>query len=496
MQDDNLSKLREVTAILARMEESMANISSSHWNMRRDEDANLYVTFDDGEVVKFPTIPFRPYQLKVQKKLFNENVLRQLHSWPRRSGKEVTTFNLIISAAIEKPGLYMMVYPTNVRGRAVLWDGAILMPDGQSIKFIDMIPKRLLAKKPNDQEMKIKLVNGSVIWVVGSDLDVDKLRGTNPRGIVYSEFAFQDPRVFHIMLPVLRQNGGWMISQSTFDGQNHFYHLIKNNENDPLWYCRVESITTLLDEQGNRYITDEMIEEDRRAGMPEYLIQQEYYGNVVVNEETKYFAHAIKALYDDNRIVSGLIMPNSPAYAFYDIGMDDSTAIIIVQFKRVKDYLAPICVGYIENNNRDLRFYVTEIRQFAARYNLVVHSHYFPHDGQKRDFNTGKNSIDFMQEMGERAFIVPRPSSKINAIESMRRKLYITELYKENTVRLLDCLSNYSKEYDDKMGKYKERPVHDWSSHGVDAFQTLTIALDTGMITNNESYETIYYAQA
>ena len=98
-----------------------------------------------------------------------------------------------------------------------------------------------------------------------------------------------------------------------------------------------------------------------------------------------------------------------------------------------------------------------------------------------------------MREMGENAFIVPRPTSKENAIEAMRRKLYICVFNKENTPRLIDCLSNYSKEFDSKMGTYKNRPLHNWASHGVESFQTMTLALDGDMISDRP-YETVYYA--
>lgn len=484
--------LKEIRAKTTEVAQGLANLLSSRYVTRRDADANLIVTFEDGEVIQLPYIPFRTYQKEAAIKLFIQKVLRLLLERPRRSGKEVESWNMVIEGSIESPGLYMMVYPTNVRARAVLWDGAILMPDGQSVKFLHMIPHRLI-QNINNQEMKIKLVNGSVIWVVGSDIDPDKLRGTNPRGIVYSEFAFQDPRVFYVMLPALRQNGGWLIGQSTFDGMNHFYQLIENNKDDPLWYCRVDSITNLVDENGERYITDEMIDEDRRAGMPEYLIQQEYYGVVQINQETKYFAHAIRNLYDNNRIIPELIIPQANVYSAFDIGINDCTAIVLFQIRRVDNIVKPVVIAYLENNNRDLAFYVMEIRRLCARFNLPFRDHFLPHDGQKRDFNTGKNTIDFMQEMGESAFIVPRPSSKENAIEAMRRRLYHCDFNKENTLRLIDCLSNYSKEFDDKMGTYKNRPVHNWASHGVDAFQTMTLALDGDMISDR-FYDVVYYA--
>lgn len=480
-----LNELREIN-------EKGRQLLAAQYTWTRDKDANLYLAFKDGMEVKLPYIPFRPYQIDVAKKLFLEDIKRQLHEWPRRAGKEVVTWNLILQAAITAPGLYMMVYPTNVRARAVLWDGAILMPDGESVRFLDMIPKRLFSNL-NKQEMKITLANDSIIWIVGSDIDVNKLRGTNPRGIVYAEFAFQDPRVCYIMLPALRQNGGWMIGQSTFDGMNHFYQMIENNKDDPLWYCRVDSIETLIDENGNRYISDAMVEEDRRAGMPEYLIQQEYYGVVQINQETKYFAHEIKHIFENNKIIPQLFLPNAPVYTAWDLGINDACAISIFQLKRVDGYLKPVIIGYIEGNNRNLAHYIGEIRRFVVKYNLVLKEHYIPHDGQKRDFNTGKNTIDFLMEMGERGLIVPRPTDKKNAIESMRRKLYTTEFNKENTQRLIDCLSNYSKEFDDKMGTYKSKPIHDWSSHGVESYQTMCLALDGDMISDR-SYELVYYS--
>lgn len=482
--------LKQIRATAEDLLENITNAAISRFTTSRDDKGNLFLNFDDGHIERLPLIPFRPYQIEACLKLFVEKIKRHLYSRPRRSGKEYESWNFVIQGAAEEPGLYMMVYPTNVRARAVLWDGAILLPDGRSIKFLDMIPRRLILTV-NNQEMKIKLSNGSVIWVVGSDIDPDKLRGTNPRGIVYSEFAFQDPRVFFVMLPALRQNGGWLIGQSTFDGMNHFYQLIESNKTDPLWYCRVDSIVNLVDENGNRYITDDMIEEDRRAGMPEYLIQQEYYGVVEINQETKYFAHAIKTILTNDKLISDLFIPRVNVYAAYDIGINDCTAIVLFQVKRVDTHLKPIVIGYIESNNKDLPYYVVEIRRFCNRYNLPFKVHFVPHDGQKRDFNTGKNTIDFLRDMGEEGYIVPRPSSKENAIESMRQKLYLCEFNKENTTRLIDCLSNYSKEFDDKMGTYKNRPIHNWASHGVDAFQTMALALDGDMIVE-KAYDVVY----
>lgn len=468
--------------------------SLSTYDLTRDTKNNLHVKWADGYEVRIPMIDFRPYQIEARDVLVSGKSKRLLAQWPRRSGKEVTTWNIILDFAISDPGLYIMAYPTNVRARKILWEGAMLNKQtNQSIKFIEMIPKRLLASKPNNADMSIHLTNGSLIWVVGCDIDPDKLRGTNPRGIVFSELAFSDPSVLYNMMPVLRQNGGWMFGQSTYDGMNHFYWMLKKNKDDPLWYCKEESINTLVDEDGNPYITDEDVDEDRRAGMPEYLIQQEYYGNVQINEETKYFAIAINEVHKAERIIKNHYLPNKAVYAFYDIGVHDYTAITLAQFESRNGKLWPHVIGYIENNNRALAFYVDEIRRFCNARNLTFKMHFVPHDGANRNFNDGlKNTQDYLIEMGEMCNIVKRPSSHKVAIEAIRQKLYMTTFNEENTQRLIDCLSNYEKEFDDKMGKFKDSPKHDWSSHGVKSYQTLALALQCEMIAEI-SYDVVYY---
>lgn len=491
MKSAALKKANEIAERIVALADTM---QESHYDFEWDEDFNLYFKMKQGDTIKIPVIDLRIYQLLVQKVLFGGISKRILLSWPRRAGKEVVTWNIIVQAAITAPGMYIMTYPTNVRARKILWQGAALIK-GESVRFLDMIPKELLSRKPNDAEMTVEMVNGSLIWIVGCDIDPGKLRGTNPRGIVFSELAFSDPRVLYTMMPVLRQNGGWLIGQSTYDGMNHFWHMLKNNKDDPNWFCREESILTLLDENGKPYITEEDVNEDRAAGMPEYLIQQEYYGNVQINEETKYFAIAINKVYETERIIPGMFLPGHRVYPFFDIGVDDCTSITLAQFKSNGGGLVPHIIGYMENNNRDLTFYVNEVRSFCARYNLPVGDFYVPHDGKNRNWNDKlKNTLDYLREMGIIGHFVERPSSHRVAIEAIRQWLYRTLFNKENTQRLIDCLSSYEKEYDDKMGKFKDNPVHDWSSHGVKSYQTMVLALDANMIVE-KVYDVLYLNQ-
>jgi hypothetical protein len=75
----------------------------------------------------------------------------------------------------------------------------------------------------------------------------------------------------------------------------------------------------------------------------------------------------------------------------------------------------------------------------------------------------------------------------------MRKLLFNSKFNKEYSHRLVDCLANYSKVYDEKNNIYRNAPLHNWCSHGVDAFQTMTIALEAGLI-NTGSIEPFYYS--
>ena len=479
--------LRALESELKKLTELADQQDSSDFYCERDNDGNLEVQFYDQTVEKLPVLKLRPYQLAVQKALFTEGISRFFLVRPRRAGKEVESWNMIIQGAIEAPGLYMMIYPTNVRARIVLWEGSIILDDGSALKFLEMIPKRLVSGI-NNQDMSVKLINGSIIRVIGSDIDPDKLRGVNVRGCVFSEYAFSDPRVLHILMPVFRQNRGWFILQTTFNGMNHAYRFMLDIKNNPDWYCRVDSVESLVDEEGQRYVTDAMIEDDRRSGMPEFMIQQEYYSIVQLNLETLYFANEMNVIQSENRIVPGLVLPNKRVRAFMDIGIRDPASIILAQMDNQQK---PHIIAYMENNNKMFEYYIRWAESVCVKHGLTLDSIYSPHDGTKREFGSGKNIVDFGQDLGYRVYIVPRPVSKFNAIQSMRRMLYRTYFNKDTTQRLIDCISNYSKEYDAKAGTFKDEPNHNWASHGVDGYQTMTLAIDGNML-NERSADVVY----
>lgn len=213
-------------------------------------------------------IPFnftpRPYQVK----LYNciaDGYKRAVTCWHRRAGKDKTMVNIIAKEALKRVGSYYYFFPSYKQGRKILWDGM----DRDGFPFAGHIPKEV-REKTNDQEMRIKLKNGSIIQIVGTD-DIDAIVGSNPVGCVFSEYALQKPQAWEFIRPIMAENNGWAIFNSTPRGLNHFHEIYQTALREDDWFSELLTI------EDTGILTEADIQKERDEGMSENLIQQEYY---------------------------------------------------------------------------------------------------------------------------------------------------------------------------------------------------------------------------
>lgn len=215
------------------------------------------------------TIPhqFKPrdYQMPLLRAL-DSGIKRAVIVWHRRSGKDKTCFNYMIKKAFERKGTYFYLLPTARQAKKVIWDNI----DNDGFKMLDHIPKELTTNV-NSVEMKVTLKNGSIIQLIAAD-EFDKSGvGTNPVGVVFSEYSINRPEVWDFVRPILKVNGGWAIFNFTPRGTNHAHKILQIARNEPDWFSEVLTI------DDTHILTEEDMEKERREGMSEDLIEQEYY---------------------------------------------------------------------------------------------------------------------------------------------------------------------------------------------------------------------------
>lgn len=106
----------------------------------------------------------RPYQEEIWDAIENKGYRKVLAILPRRAGKDITAWNLAIRQCLKKICIVYYALPTYSQGRKAIFDAISI----DSTKFIDFIPKSLI-HSINQQEMKLRFVNGSILQVIGAD---------------------------------------------------------------------------------------------------------------------------------------------------------------------------------------------------------------------------------------------------------------------------------------------------------------------------------------
>lgn len=241
----------------------------------------------------------RDYQLPFLS-AWDSGVKRMVIVWHRRSGKDLTVFSNLPKHMLERVGAYYYISPTYAQGKKIIWDGM----DNEGVRILDRIPKEIIKRK-NDSELKIELINGSFVQVIGSD-NVDSLVGTNPIGCIFTEYSLQNSQAWDYLRPILAQNGGWAIFVFTPRGMNHGYKILQQAQNNSEWFSQILTV----DDTGA--VSDDVLDQEQKE-MPIDLFEQEYYVKFLEGAGA-YFKGIERNIY------KGTVSHNPNAY--YQLGVD------------------------------------------------------------------------------------------------------------------------------------------------------------------------------
>jgi hypothetical protein len=182
--------------------------------------------------------------------------------------------------------------------------------------------------------------------------------------------------------------------------------------------------------------------------------------------EGAYFSRQMTRMRKEKRICR-LPVLDAPVYTTWDLGLNDSTAITFWQDVGHERR----AIDYYENNGESWGHYAGVLISRGYTYSR----HYMPHDAAHRQQDV--NKVQSRKEKAEEAGINPidvvsrimLEKDGIDASRAFFPNVYIDE---ERCARLIQCLDNYRKEWDDKLGVYKDHARHDEFSHGYKSFET------------------------
>jgi phage terminase large subunit len=401
-------------------------------------------------------------------------------AWHRRAGKDDICLHWAAVSAFQRVGGYWHMLPMASQARKAIWD-AVNPRTGQ--RRIDEAFPLALRASTREQDMFIRFVNGSTWQVVGSD-NYNALVGSPPVGVVFSEYALADPSSWAFLRPILAENGGWALFISTPRGRNHFARLVDLARSDDNWFGQVLSV------KDTGAIGADVIERERRELVAERgekeaeaIIAQEYYCDFDAAIPGSYYGALMGRASAEGRIGPFPFVPGMPVGTAFDLGHGDST---VVWFFQQLPSGAVRLIDVLEGSGVGIDWYAQRIVGRPYRYA----DHIWPHDGGHGNIRDveGTSLKSNAKRLGIHPVrILERDPTVDMGINAVRMLLPICEfntqplpLEGENQeqatarmTRALDALRQYRRVWDEKLQKFKDAPLHDWTSHTADSFRYL-----------------------
>lgn len=382
----------------------------------------------------------------------------------RRFGKTIFAICEIIDKALrcdKRNPSYAYIAPTYGAAERIAW--AALKEYTRQIPGVETNEQKLRVtfERP-DRGDKITII------LLGAE-NPHTVRGIYLDGVVLDEFGVMDPAIWYaVVRPALSDRLGWALFLGTPCGRNHFFDVYEHAAKDPTnWFRAIfkASETDVLPPSELK---------EARASMSEEMYNQEFECDFSAALVGAYYGKYMKKAKDEGRITT---VPHDKALlvdTFWDLGVSDTTAIWFIQQvgKEIR------CIDYLEDSGVGIDSYVGSLREKQIKLGYKYGEHVLPHDANSRDIGTGKTRVQAMNEYAGdglgRTRVLERTLVK-DGIDAARMLLDRCWFDAVKCSRGIEALDNYKQKWDEKNKIYSTQPLHDWASHGADAFRTFAM---------------------
>lgn len=233
------------------------------------------------------------------------------------------------------------------------------------------------------------------------------------------------------------------------------------------YFEKVEAINKVVLKPGQRawYVkkAETLMQEMKREypSTPEEAFEQAIDGAVLGMQMAK--------LRKDGRLTSVPLMPAIPVNTFWDLGQGDKTAIWLHQRVNLQNRF----VRYTEASGQGMGFFWSWLQRYQQDNNVVWGRHYLPHDGDAGVQGVVvKTRAQILEDLGAKNVdTVPRIREIGTGIDLLRSSFSDVWIDAINCAAGVSALDNYQFEWDDRLGRWRDKPLHNWASDGADAFR-------------------------
>jgi hypothetical protein len=298
------------------------------------------------------------------------------------------------------------------------------------------------------------------------------------------EYADMKPSIWGaVVRPLLTDRKGSATFIGTPKGHNAFWEMYQTGVKSDDWYVKVlrASQTGILPQ-------DELDDAAKTMSQDQYL--QEFECDFESAILGAYYGKEMRQLTDQRRITEVEHDPLFPVHTAWDLGYSDDTAIwwFQVVFGEIR------LLDYHSSNGQGVAFYAGIIQSREAERGYKYGYHYLPHDARAKTLSSNRSVIE---QLGDK---IPLKSIKITPNLKLQDGIQASRLaltrawFDRKCTDGIECLRQYQREYDEDKKVFRDKPRHDWTSHGADAFRYLSIVWkeEARIVTKDEPIKGVF----
>lgn len=328
----------------------------------------------------------------------------------------------------------------------------------------DQISSLGLSDFYSTQNNKVIGRNGTEFYFAGLRHNITKIKSFEGVDVCWVEEAQTVSKSsWDTLIPTIRKPGSeiWVTFNPSLEADETYQRFVVRPPTD--------SVVVKINWSDNPWFPDVLKQEmlDLKARDPDAWMTV-WEGHCKQTLDGAIYANEVRAATADGRFTRVPYDQTKPVHTFWDLGRADMTAIWFAQIVGFEFRL----IDYYENRGQALGHYLKHLQTKGYVYGDC----WLPHDAQNELLASERTIAQQARAAGFNVRITPK-SSISDGINAARTLFSTCWFDSEKCADGINCLRNYRYEVDEETQQYSQKPLHDWASHGADAFRYFAVAL-------------------
>ena len=310
------------------------------------------------------------------------------------------------------------------------------------------------------QQTTLRGLNGTEFFFVGLRSNISQIKSYEGIDICWVEEANTVSKTsWETLIPTIRKEKSeiWVSFNPELQEDETYQRFIM--------YPPENSLIINLSWRDNPWFPDVLRQEKDALQLRDpQAYENVWEGKCKVTVDGAVFGTEMQLAESEGRITKVPYNATKPVHRIWDIGWGDKCAVWFVQMIGFEYHL----IRYHEDNHKSINHFLS----LFQTYGYVYDTDWMPHDADNEQLAAnGKTVRDIMINAGTKVRIIPRMPKKTIGINAARNIFNLCWFDRDNCADGLQCLRHYQYELNTDTRVFSKEPLHNWASHGADAFQ-------------------------